>query len=73
MRAAAGHRAVCGPYQVAPGWSEAVVDLGLPKLLYPARLSLKMKTMIKSFPNKKKPKEFITLKSVLQEMLEGAF
>ena len=43
-------------------------DLQL-RLLYPARLSFKTEGEIKSFPDKKKLKEFIT--SVLQEMLKG--
>ena len=41
-----------------------------PKQLYPARLTFKIEE-IKSFPDKKKIKVFITTKSVLQEMLKG--
>ena len=37
------------------------------RLLYPAKLSFRQK---KSFPDKKKLKEFITTKPVLQEMLQ---
>ena len=39
-------------------------------LLYPAELSFKIGGEIKSFPDKKKVKEFITTQPVLQEMLK---
>ena len=42
-----------------------------PRLLYPARLSFKIKGEIRNFPDKKKPKEFINTKPVLQQMLKG--
>ena len=42
-----------------------------PKLLYPAKLPFRIKKQIKNFSDKKKIKEFITTKSVLQEMLKG--
>ena len=43
-----------------------------PRLLYPAKLSFRIEGQIKSFPEeKKKLKEFITIKPVLQEMLKG--
>ena len=42
-----------------------------PRLLYPAKLSLQIKGQIKSFPVKKKLKDFITTKPVLYEMLKG--
>ena len=42
-----------------------------PRILYPSRLSFRMEGEIKSFPDKQKLKEFITKKSVLQEMLKG--
>ena len=42
-----------------------------PRLLYPAKLSFKIEGQIKSFPDKKKLKEFITTKPVLHEMLKG--
>ena len=45
-------------------------DLSL-RLLYPARLSVKIERKIKSFPDKKKLKEFVNTKSVLQQMLKG--
>ena len=42
-----------------------------PRLLYPAKLSFRIKRQIKSFPDKKKLKEFITTKPVLHEMLKS--
>ena len=42
-----------------------------PRLLYPAKLSFRLEGQIKSFPDKKKLKEFITTKPVLQEILKG--
>ena len=42
-----------------------------PRLFYPAKLSFRIEGHIKSFPDKKKLKEFITTKSVLLEMLKG--
>ena len=45
-------------------------DLQL-RLLYPAKISFKIKGQIKSFPDKKKLKEFIITKPLLYEMLKG--
>ena len=42
-----------------------------PRLLYPARLSFKIKGEIKNFPDKKKLKEFVNTKPMLQLMLKG--
>ena len=42
-----------------------------PRLLYPAKLSFRIKGKKKNFPNKKKQKELITTKPVLHEMLKG--
>ena len=42
-----------------------------PRLLYPAKLSFRMKGQIKCFPDKVKLKEFIITKSLLYEMLKG--
>ena len=42
-----------------------------PRLLYPAKLSLKIERPIKSFPDKEKLKEFIFTKLLLYEMLKG--
>ena len=44
-----------------------------PRLLYPPRLSFRIKEQINNFPDKKKLKEFITTKPVLQEMLKDFF
>ena len=42
-----------------------------PRLHYPAKLSFRIKGHIKSFPVKKKIKEFITTKLILHEILKG--
>ena len=42
-----------------------------PRLLYPARLAFKIEGEIRSFPDKKKLKEFVNNKPVLQQMLKG--
>ena len=42
-----------------------------PRLLYPAKLSFRIKGQIKSFPDRKKLQEFINTKPVLREMLKG--
>ena len=42
-----------------------------PRLLYPAKLSFRIKGQIKSCPEKKKLKEFIITKPLLYEMLKG--
>ena len=41
------------------------------RLLYPAKLSFRIKGQIKSFPDKKNLKEFITTKPLLHEMLKA--
>ena len=41
-----------------------------PRLLYPARISLKYEGEIKSFTHKQKLREFSTTKSALQQMLK---
>ena len=41
-----------------------------PRLLYPARLSIKMEGQIRSFPDKRSPKEHTSLKPALQDMLK---
>ena len=43
-----------------------------PRILYPARLSFRIGE-IKSFPDKQKLKEFVTIKPALQEILRGTF
>ena len=42
-----------------------------PRLLYPAKLPLRMERQIKCFPDKVKLKEFIITKPLLYEMLKG--
>ena len=42
-----------------------------PRLLYPARLSIKMEREIRSLPDKRKLKEYTSTKSALQDMLKG--
>ena len=44
-----------------------------PGLLYPAKLTFRIKGQIKSFPDKKKLKEFIITKPLLYEMLRDLF
>ena len=40
-----------------------------PRLLYPARLSIKMKGQLSSFPDKTSLKEYTSSKAALEEML----
>ena len=42
-----------------------------PRLFYPARLSIKIEGQIRSFPDKRSLKEYISTKPALQEMLKG--
>ena len=61
--------------QVGRDWQEVAKvtkskDLP-PRLLYPAKLSLRMEGQIKCFPEKVKLKEFIITKSLLYELLKG--
>ena len=42
-----------------------------PRLLYPARLSIKIEDQIKSFPDKSSLKVYTSTKPALQEMLKG--
>ena len=42
-----------------------------PRLLYPARLSIKMEGQIRTFPDKRSLKEYTSSKPALQEMLKG--
>ena len=42
-----------------------------PRLLYSAKLSLRIEGLVKSFPGKKKLKEFIITKPLLYEMFKG--
>ena len=61
--------------QARRGWKEVFQvmkgkDLH-PRLLYPAKLPLRMERQIKCFPDKVKLKEFIITKPLLYEMLKG--
>ena len=61
--------------QARRGWKEVFTvmkgkDLH-PRLLYPVKLSFRMKGQIKCFPDKIKLKEFIITKPSLYEMLKG--
>ena len=42
-----------------------------PRLLYPARLSIKMEDQIRSFPDKRSLKEYTSTKPAMEEMLKG--
>ena len=42
-----------------------------PRLLYSARLSMKIEGQIKSFPDKRSPKEYTSTEPALEEMLKG--
>ena len=42
-----------------------------PRLLYPARLSIKIEGQIRSFPGKRSLEEYTSTKPALQEMLKG--
>ena len=42
-----------------------------PRLLYPAKISFRIKRQIKCFCDKKKLREFIITKPLLYEMLKG--
>ena len=42
-----------------------------PRLLYPAKPSFRIEGQKKSFPDKKKLKEFVITKALLYEMLKG--
>ena len=42
-----------------------------PRLLYPAKLSIKIEGQIKSFPHKRSLKEYTSTKPSLQNMLKG--
>ena len=42
-----------------------------PRLLYPARLSIKMEGKTRSFPEKRRLKEYTCTKPALQDMLNG--
>ena len=41
------------------------------RILYPARLSIKIEDQIRNFPDKRNIKQYTSNKSALQEMLNG--
>ena len=59
--------------QARRGWQkifQVMRTTGLqPRLLYPPRLSINIEGQIKSFPDKRSLKEYISTKAALQEML----
>ena len=59
------------------GWQEifqVMKTRGLqPRLIYPARLSIKMEGQIRSFPDKRSLKEYTSTKPALQDMLKVCF
>ena len=61
--------------QVRRGWKEVFQVMKgknlYPRLLYSAKLSVRMEGQIKCFPDKVKLKEFTTTKPLLYEMLKG--
>ena len=60
--------------QARRGWKEVFQDMKgkdlHPRLLYPAKLSFRMKGQIKCFSDKVKLKEFIVTKPLLYEMIK---
>nr|KAF6392465.1 hypothetical protein mPipKuh1_007679 [Pipistrellus kuhlii] len=62
-------------YQARREWDEIYKVMqrkGLnPRILYPAKLSIKIEGEIRSFKDKKRLKEFISTKPAMQEMLKG--
>ena len=42
-----------------------------PRILYPERLSFRIEGDIKSFQDRQKPKDYVTTKLALQEILRG--
>ena len=61
--------------QARRGWQEIFKvmksrDLQ-PRLLYPGNISFRIRGQIKTFPEKRKLKEFINTKPLLYEMLQG--
>ena len=50
---------------------ERICQLRIPRILYPAKLSLKSEGEIKTFPDKQNLSEFFTTRPALQELLKG--
>ena len=68
---------MCGVLGVFGGLAQIIQNVKIkdlqPSILYLAKLSFRFEGQIKSFPEKNKLKEFISTKTVLQEMLERLF
>ena len=62
-------------WQARKGWQDIFRVLNeknmQPRILYPARLSIRIEGKIKSFQDKQKLKEYVTTKPALQEILMG--
>ena len=62
-------------WQARKGWQDIFRVLNeknmQPRILYPARISFRIEGEIKSFQDRQKMKEYVTTKSVLQEILRG--
>ena len=62
-------------WQARKGWQDIFRVLNKknmqPRILYPARLSFRIEGEIKSFQDRQKPKEYVTIKPALQEILRG--
>jgi hypothetical protein len=61
--------------KVRKAWSNIIQALRennyLPKILYPAKMSFKLEGEIKTFQNKDKVKQFISMKPALKRIQEG--
>ena len=62
-------------WQARKGWQDIFRVLNeknmQPRILYPARLSLRIKGEIKSFQDRQKLKGYVIMKPALQEILRG--
>ena len=62
-------------WQARKGWQDifrVLNEMNMhPKILYPARLSFRIEGEIKSFQDRQEPKEYVTTKPALQELLRG--
>ena len=60
-------------WQARREWQEIFIVMNRkniqPRILYPRRLSFRIEGEIKTFPDKQKLKEFVIIKSALQEIL----
>ena len=62
-------------WQARKGWQDIFRVLNeknmQPRILYPARLSFKIGGEVKSFQDRQKPKEYVSTKPALQEIIRG--